>query len=104
MKIIGIQNDSHYGRTYVAIVSHGEVNSVFDAAYGKEVPPLKVGDEINLADGARFRNEIKRTCESMTNALQNFKASAATMTEFTKLVATLPSEPEQAKPAAQAAE
>lgn len=104
MKVIGIQDETRSGRAYIAIISHSEVNAVFDKAYGHEIEFLQVGQSVNLADGARFRNQIKTTCESMARALENFKSSAATMAEFTKLVASLPGDSEPEKPAAQAAE
>ena len=92
MKVIGYSQDpSGYGsKSYIAIVSHDEICAVLNKARytGKEeVPPLKVGEDLNLAQGYNFRAEITEATRKMTEAYEKFAKVAPIAAEFAGIVA-----------------
>lgn len=88
MKIIGI-SESGYDVEYVCTVRHSEIAAVFDKYRGDFNAP-KVGDVVNLAAGYVFRDDIKRSCEAMTEAMKKFDGARTSMTKFAVMVAQLP--------------
>ena len=92
MKVIGhSQEPSGYGtKSYIAIVSHDEICAVLNKARytGKEeVPPLKVGEDFNLAQGHDFRREITEATRQMALAYKEFAKVAPIAAEFAGIVA-----------------
>lgn len=94
MKILGIVNS----RTYLAEVTHDELEKLTGKYYGK-LQDLKVGDHLNLGAGHDFRNDIKSACDGMVGAMTNFKRSQETLRRFAEMVSILdfPVEDEQAE-------
>ena len=91
MKIIGEANRDHY----VAIVSKDEIEKAFNKFYG-QMPAIKVGDTIDLAQGYDFRGEIQRVCGSMQDSMKAFDRARATLQQFAVMVAEqVPAEGEQ---------
>ena len=82
MKIIGEAGPGHY----VAIVSHDELEKVFNKFYSRP-PPIKVGDTINIAQGHDFCGEIQRVCGSMQDSMKAFERARATLQQFAMMVA-----------------
>lgn len=81
MKIIGKVNDN----TYIAEVSHEELEKVFDKFYGK-LQVLKTGENVDLAGGYDFRTDIKAACSEMVKATKHFEKSHASMLKFALMV------------------
>ena len=91
MKIIGESSRDHY----IAVVSKDEIEKVFDKFYGK-MPPIKVGDTIDIAQGHDFRGEMQRVCGSMQDSMKAFERARATLQQFAMMVAEqVPVEGEQ---------
>ena len=91
MKIIGEAGSGHY----IAIVSHDELEKVFNKFYGRP-PPIKVGDTINIAQGHDFCGEIQRVCNAMQDSMKAFERARATLQQFAMMVAEqVPAEGEQ---------
>lgn len=91
MKIIGEAGPGHY----VAIVSHDEIEKVFNKFYGK-LPRIKVGEHIQLSLGYNYRGEIKDACQSMQDSMKAFERARATLQQFAVMVAEqVPAEGEQ---------
>ena len=89
MKVIGkTQEDSG---DYIAIVSHIELEKLFDKYYGN-LPRMKVGDAVDLGAGYNFRRDIKSVCEKMESATKAFHDAQATMLKFAVMVGQLPDE------------
>ena len=82
MKIIGESSRDHY----IAVVSKGEIEKVFDKFYGK-LSPIKVGDTINIAQGHDFCGEIQRVCNAMQDSMKAFERARATLQQFAMMVA-----------------
>ena len=83
MKIIGV--NSGFGgdaEDYVVTLTPRELCAVFDHRYGSEeyrrLHRLKRGDEVNLADGERFRDQIA----NMLGKLEELDASHAKFREL----------------------
>jgi hypothetical protein len=99
MKVLGISS-ANYRKTYIAEVSHEELQKLTDKYYGKsELPELKVGDELNIGAGYDFRGDIREACKKMAEAMQAFNDRRATMSRFAALVAQLPVESDATPPA-----
>lgn len=81
MKIIGKVNDE----TYLAEVSHKEIEKVLDKFYGK-LQKIGVGEIINLSDGYDFRTDIKAACSEMAKATKQFEKSQAALLKFALMV------------------
>ena len=91
MKIIGESGRDHY----IAVVSKDEIEKAFDKFYGK-LPPIKVGDTINIAQGHDFRGEIQQVCNAMQDSMKAFEKARATLQQFAVMVAEqVPAEGEQ---------
>lgn len=86
MKIIGTVNRD----TYLAEISHTELEKVADKYYGK-LEPLRVGSEFNLGAGYDFRQNIQSACRDMVDASKSFGTAQASMVRFAVMVAGLPS-------------
>lgn len=80
MKIIGFQDKS-----YIAVITHEELEKVFDKYYGK-LNRLQVGDDINLGEGYNFRSDIKTACQNMVAATTAFNTAQASMLRFATMV------------------
>ena len=91
MKIIGIDEKGNY----IAVVTHMEVEKVFDKYYGK-TEKLNIGQVIDLGGGYRFRTDIKSACEKMESAMKAFSECKKTMTDFAVMVGRLPDQIEEA--------
>lgn len=90
MKVIGIVKDGSYDASYIVEVSHQELSRLFEKGYRDELPKLKVGQEMNLAEAADFRDQIKRACESMKGSHEQFVKASEVMNQFVALVAAKP--------------
>ena len=91
MKIIGEAGPRHY----VAIVSHDELEKVFNKFYGG-LPPIKVGEHVELSLGYNYRGEIRDACQSMQDSMKAFEKARATLQQFAAMVAEqVPAEGEQ---------
>jgi hypothetical protein len=91
MKIIGEAGPGHY----VAIVSHDELEKVFNKFYS-QLPPIKVGEHVELSMGYNYRGEIKNVCQSMQDSMKAFERARATLQQFAVMVAEqVPAEGEQ---------
>ncbi len=82
MKIIGLQDD----RTYVAIVSHTELEKCANKYYNK-LPSLKVGNEFDIGLGHDYAGSIESACRSMMEAMKTFERARETLTKFAAMVA-----------------
>ena len=82
MKIIGESSSDHY----IAVVNKDEIEKVFNKFYGK-LPPIKVGDTINIAQGHDFCGEIQRVCNAMQDSMKAFERARATLQQFAMMVA-----------------
>lgn len=89
MKVLGITSEG-YSDAYIVQVSHSELARVFEKGYRDELPKLKVGQEVNLAEAPDFRNAIKRACESMEAAYKAFSVNSPALLKFAAMVRDLP--------------
>lgn len=87
MKVLGKSS----GDTYIVQVSHTELEKVFEKYYGK-LNKLDAGVEMNLAEGYDFRDDIKRACNEMRDAMKTFDSKLMTMLRFAEMVGALPDE------------
>lgn len=92
MKILGKteRTPGGYGDQYVAIVSLSEINAVFDKAYRERIEKLDPGQEIDLALGADFRDQIKGACNQMTDSMKSFEKAKDTLMKFALMVQGIP--------------
>lgn len=81
MKIIGIKDKD----TYIAEVSHIELEKVFDKYYNK-LNRLIVGESIDLEDGYDFTKRIKETCGEMVSASRAFERNFNHLLNFAHMV------------------
>lgn len=89
MQIIGKVNDD----TYLAQVTHTELEKAADLYYGK-LPKLNVGTTVDLAAGHDYRDEIREACRSMVEASKRFERAQRALLAFARMVCDLP-EPAQ---------
>jgi hypothetical protein len=89
MKVLGITSEG-YSDAYIVQVSHAELARVFEKGYRDELPKLKVGQEVNLAEAPDFRNAIKRACEDMEAAYKSFSVNSPALLKFAAMVRDLP--------------
>lgn len=85
MQIIGKVN----GDTYLAQVTHTELEKAADLYYGK-LPKLDVGAVVDLAAGHDYRDEIREACRSMVEASKRFERAQRTLLDFARMVCDLP--------------
>ena len=85
MQIIGKVN----GDTYLAQVTHTELEKAADLYYGK-LPKLGVGATVDLAAGHDYRDEIRGACRSMVEASERFERAQRTLLAFARMVCDLP--------------
>lgn len=85
MQIIGKVN----GDTYLAQVTHTELEKSADLYYGK-LPKLDVGATVDLAAGHDYRDEIREACRSMVEAYKQFERAQRTLLAFARMVCDLP--------------
>lgn len=90
MKVIGIAENGA-NRSYVAIVTHTELEKLTDKYYGK-VLELRIGQEMDLGAGYAFREDIRGALNSMTEAMKSFERARATLMAFAAMVSNLPPE------------
>lgn len=88
MEIIGKVNSS----TYLAQVSHTELEKAAGLYYGK-LKPLDVGDLMDLGAGYDYRADIQAACDAMVDAVKKFERAQRTMLAFARMVGGL-DEPE----------
>lgn len=81
MKIIG---EARHG-AYICEISNEEIRKVLDKAYN-DAPHIAVGGEIDLAGGYNFRNDIKRVCADMQQAMNRFEQARDTLLRFANMV------------------
>lgn len=91
MQIIGRVN----GDTYLAQVTHTELEQAADLYYGK-LPKLEVGATVDLAAGYNYRAEIREACRSMVEASERFERAQRTLLAFARMVCDLPEPAESA--------
>jgi hypothetical protein len=89
MKVLGITNEG-YNAAYIVEVTHSELAAVFEKGYRDDLPKLKVGDVMNLAEAPSFRNEIKSVCERMEAAYKAFAINSPALLKFAEMVRELP--------------
>lgn len=92
MKVIAKVN----GDTYLAEVSHTELEKLTDKYYGN-MKRLEVGDTMNLGAGHDFRDQIKSACKQMTDAVTQFERAQKTLFAFAIMAGQLP-EPTEPDP------
>lgn len=85
MKVIGTGPDGNY----ICEVTHTELEKLTDKYYGK-LDKLKIGDAMDLGAGYNFRDDIKRACSGMTEAMENFERGKNTLHRFAVMVASVP--------------
>lgn len=92
MKILGkTEPVREYGEyRYIAIVSIGEINNVFDKAHRERITDLEPGAEVDLSAGADFRSQIKDACNKMTDAIKAFETAKDTLMKFALMVQGIP--------------
>jgi hypothetical protein len=73
-------------RTYLAEVSHDEIEKAFNKYYGK-LEPLKVGETLDLGIGFDFSGKIEQACKAMVIANEAFSKAQSTMTAYALAVA-----------------
>lgn len=96
MKVIGTISSGRF----LAEITQEEVEKVFDKHYATpRFADLKVGSEINLADGYIFRSDIRSACKSMEDAMKQFHRAQATLLRFSEMVTHLDT-PERVEEAA----
>lgn len=87
MKIIGEQG----GGIFIATVTRVEIEKLHDKYYGKEkIPDTRVGHEYDLSAGFDFREEIKRSCKEMSDAMAQFKRAQDAMIRFSSMMMEMP--------------
>lgn len=91
MKVLGLTSEG-YDPVYIVQVSHSELSKVFAKGYRDELPKLKVGQEVNLAEAPCFRDEIKSACERMESAYKAFAINSPALLKFAAMVRELPAE------------
>ena len=91
MKVLGHTSEG-YDPVYIVQVSHSELTKVFSKGYRDELPQLKVGQEVNLAEAPCFRDEIKSVCERMEAAYKAFTINSPALLKFAAMVRDLPAE------------
>jgi hypothetical protein len=91
MKIIGITDSSN---ELICTISKDEIANVFNlcSRYSlKEkmelASKLIVGGEVDLTQGYRFRDEIKKVCEEMIKTVKLFNDAQQTLLRFAELAA-----------------
>ncbi|MES2910576.1 MAG: hypothetical protein V4718_04260 [Pseudomonadota bacterium] len=90
MKVIGM--GASHGE-YIVTVTHAELSKLSERYYGpKELPLLKVGQEMDLGAGYDFRNDIQRACKQVADASKAFGQAQDTMLKFAVMVGQLPAE------------
>ena len=82
MKIIGEDGN----RGYIAVVSHMELEKLFDKYHGK-LNNLTIGSEVNLGLGYDFAASIKSACSSMVDATKSFERNQSAILGFAAMVA-----------------
>jgi hypothetical protein len=91
VKILGLAGDK-----VIAEVDRYELQKVFDKYYNeKGFPELKVGLVMNLGEGYNFREDIRRACGQMNEAVKAFGAAQTTLMRFANMVSELPVQKEQ---------
>lgn len=90
MKVIGVA-ETGVKRSYVAIVTHHELEKLTDKYYGK-LPELRIGEEMDLGKGYDFRGDIRGAMDSMTAAMKSFESARSTLMAFAAMVSNLPPE------------
>jgi hypothetical protein len=91
MKVIGLVSDG-YSPKYIVEIDHDELQRVFAKGYRDELPKLKVGQVMNLAEAPDFRDSIKRTCEAMESAYKSFSVNSPALLKFAAMVRDLPTQ------------
>lgn len=91
MRVIGIATSSGtYRKKYICEITTDEINSIMNNAYNSKeynsMDELKSGQEIDLANGYRFYNEIKRVLEKFEESHKAFLTANNTLYEFTQLM------------------
>jgi hypothetical protein len=81
MKVIGLKDKD----TYIAEISHKEIEKVFDKFYGK-METIKVGQVIHLDTGYDFSIGIKETCSSMVEASRSFDRNFDLLLRFAHMI------------------
>ena len=81
MKIIG---EGRY--KFIAEITGEEIRKVLDKSYTEAKPP-KVGDEIDIASGYDFRNEIKHLTSDFLAAEKRFSNANKMLTELAIAIA-----------------
>lgn len=81
MKILGKGED----KTYVALISHKEIEKIVEKYYGK-LPDLKVNDDFPISCGHDFRDDIKTACNKMVDAMKAFEDAKNTLHTFALMV------------------
>lgn len=86
MRIIGSVKDG----VFLAEVHKYEIEKVFDKFYAN-MPPVQVGDVLNISAGHDFRNDIKSACVAMIEASRKFEQAQKTIMAMALLLAGGPS-------------
>lgn len=89
MKIIGMAEGD-----YIALISHSEIEKVFDKYYGN-LGKLKVGETIDLGAGHDFRGGIKAVCKEMIDANKQFSRAQSDLIKFALMVSGIQEGEEQ---------
>ena len=71
---------------YIALVNHTELEKAAGLYYGN-MKAMAVGDEIDLGQGYNYSAEIKRACDTMTEAMKAFEKAKDTLMRFAVMVA-----------------
>lgn len=85
MKILGTTGD-RYAPRYIAEVSLDELRAVFDARYSDKFKEPHVGEEIDLAAGANFRDQIRGMLDDLRKLDDKHTAFRGTLSAFLQFV------------------
>lgn len=87
MKILGF-TEKDYGTKYICEISSDEIAKIFNKGLyreGDDFKKFKVGQEIDLAVGFNFREELKRLLESFESSHTKFMEANKTMLKLSQL-------------------